>query len=103
MGISAILLALLQPLNAYLRPPKPLAGEPAGRRRLIWQWIHKFSGHVALAVGSVALISGIFTLGMKYEEHDFAVETLAWLMLAWILLLILLLLYLEKRCGSRNR
>eukprot|EP00897_Mesotaenium_endlicherianum_P009833 jgi/Mesen1/8879/ME000532S08273 len=94
VGITAILLGLWQPLNAYFRPAKPTPPERPRLVRVIWQWAHLVSGRAALVVGAVALMTGIVTLGEESAD-DYTVTGLAWGMSAWLLAIGALVVYNE--------
>ena len=57
LGITTMVLGLLQPLNAVFRPHAPNEGETASSLRSAWEWVHKSLGYVAilLAIPTIAL------------------------------------------------
>ena len=57
-GFATILLACIQPANAFLRPPKPANGEQASSKRVIWECFHTIVGRCAIVVGIAALFTG---------------------------------------------
>lgn len=92
-GLTAIILALVQPINAYMRPKKPANGEVASRNRIIWEYFHVITGRCAIAVGIVALYTGMKHLGHRYGDED--AERLTWALIVWVLIGVVLALYLE--------
>lgn len=57
-GAGALLLGLYQPLNAFLRPDNPLAGEKKSVVRGRWEWVHRLAGVAGLLMSVVAVTSG---------------------------------------------
>ncbi|KAK6129563.1 hypothetical protein DH2020_036692 [Rehmannia glutinosa] len=94
-GMVAILLAVAQPVNAYLRPKKPGPGEEACSKRVIWEYSHIIIGRCAIVVGIAALISGMKHLGERYGDEN--VHGLSWALIVWFLIGALTVIYLEYR------
>eukprot|EP01006_Ploeotia_vitrea_P034886 TRINITY_DN65816_c6_g2_i1.p1 TRINITY_DN65816_c6_g2~~TRINITY_DN65816_c6_g2_i1.p1 ORF type:complete len:570 (-),score=249.81 TRINITY_DN65816_c6_g2_i1:517-2226(-) len=61
-GSIVFLFGTLQPVNAYFRPHKH-EGQPVERKRLIWEYIHKYCGRLALLLGLINPIQGLFYIG----------------------------------------
>ncbi|KAL3655436.1 hypothetical protein CASFOL_001222 [Castilleja foliolosa] len=100
-GMLAILLAVAQPVNAYLRPKKPSPGEEASSRRVIWEYSHFITGRCAIVVGIAALISGMKHLGERYGDEN--VHGLSWALIVWFLIGALIVIYLEYREINKKR
>ncbi|KAL1558444.1 cytochrome b561, DM13 and DOMON domain-containing protein [Salvia divinorum] len=100
-GMLAILLAIAQPINAYLRPKKPVVGEETSSHRLIWEYTHVIIGRCGILVGVAALISGMKHLGERYGDEN--ANGLSWALIIWFLLGALLVIYLEYRDMGRRR
>ncbi|KAL2548619.1 Cytochrome [Forsythia ovata] len=103
-GMLAILLAIAQPVNAYLRPKKPSNGEEVSARRLIWEYIHVITGRCAIVIGGAALITGMKHLGDRYGDEN--IHGLIWALIIWFLVGALTVIYLEyreKKRRSRDR
>ncbi|XP_060216296.1 cytochrome b561, DM13 and DOMON domain-containing protein At5g54830 [Lycium barbarum] len=100
-GMLAIVLAIAQPVNAYLRPKKPGAGEEVSSKRHVWEYIHVIVGRGAILVGIAALITGMKHLGERYGDED--VHRLMWALILWILVGALTVMYLEYRERKRRR
>lgn len=100
-GMLAILLAVAQPMNAFLRPKKPATGEEASSKRLIWEYAHVIIGRCAIVVGIAALISGMKHLGERYGDEN--VHGLSWALIVWFLVGALTVIYLEYTDISRRR
>ncbi|KAL3335022.1 hypothetical protein AABB24_031312 [Solanum stoloniferum] len=94
-GMLAIILAIAQPINAYLRPKKPGAGEGVSSKRRVWEYIHVIVGRGAIVVGIAALITGMKHLGERYGDED--VHRLMWALILWIFVGVLTVIYLEYR------
>jgi hypothetical protein len=101
-GVAALLLAGLQPLNAYFRPNRPANGEFPTRNRVLWEYLHVITGRSAIIVGVVALFTGMKHLGHRYDSEN--AEGLTWALMLWVLSVIVVALSLEykevKRRGS---
>ncbi|KAL0904645.1 hypothetical protein M5K25_026774 [Dendrobium thyrsiflorum] len=100
-GVAAIVLACIQPVNAYLRPKRPANGEAPSPRRVIWEFFHAITGRFAILAGIVALFTGMKHLGNRYDSEN--VEGLTWALIIWFLLVSLLVLYLEYLEVQRRR
>ncbi|XP_072995067.1 cytochrome b561, DM13 and DOMON domain-containing protein At5g54830 [Typha latifolia] len=100
-GVTALVLACAQPLNAYARPKRPANGEVASSRRIIWEYLHVIIGRCAILFGIVALFSGMKHLGRRYDSEN--VEGLNWALILWFLAGALLVMYLEYMEVRRRR
>ncbi|XP_055830755.1 cytochrome b561, DM13 and DOMON domain-containing protein At5g54830 [Solanum dulcamara] len=100
-GMLAIVLAIAQPINAYLRPKKPGAEEEVSSKRRVWEYIHVIVGRGAIVVGIAALITGMKHLGERYDDED--VHRLMWALILWILVGVLTVIYLEYRERKKRR
>ncbi|RZB96664.1 cytochrome b561, DM13 and DOMON domain-containing protein At5g54830-like [Glycine soja] len=92
-GFATILLACIQPVNAFLRPQKPANGEQASSKRVIWEYFHGIVGRCAVVVGIAALFTGMKHLGDRYDVEN--VHGLKWAMAIWFLIGALIVIYLE--------
>ena len=99
-GIAAIVLACVQPVNAFLRPKKPSNGE-VNSKRLLWEYSHVIVGRSAIVVGIAALISGMKHLGDRYGGEN--VHGLNWALMGWFMMGALIVLYLEYHERRRRR
>lgn len=72
-GMTTMVLGILQPLNAILRPHPPEEGESKSQSRAIWEVIHKGSGYVALALASATIILGTLSLPDPADQTKFQV------------------------------
>ncbi|XAR71033.1 hypothetical protein NMG60_11028113 [Bertholletia excelsa] len=100
-GILAILLACIQPANAYLRPKRPDNGEEPSEKRLIWEYIHIIIGRAAIVAGIAALISGMKHLGDRYGDEN--VHGLNWALIVWFIIGALTVIYLEYHEKRRRQ
>lgn len=100
-GMLAIVLAIAQPINAYLRPKKTGAGEEVSSKRRVWEYIHVIVGRGAIVVGIAALITGMKHLGERYDDED--VHRLMWALILWIFVGFLTVIYLEFRERKKRR
>lgn len=99
-GMAAILLACVQPVNAYMRPKKPTNGEEVSSKRLVWEYAHFITGRSAIVVGFVALVTGMKHLGERYGGEN--VHGLYWALIGWFIVGALMVLYLEH-CEKKRR
>lgn len=99
-GVTALLLAGLQPLNAYFRPKRPANGEASSWNRVLWEYLHVITGRSAIIVGIVALFTGMKHLGHRYDSEN--VEELTWALMLWVLSAIVITLYLEYKEVKRR-
>ncbi|XP_057433030.1 cytochrome b561, DM13 and DOMON domain-containing protein At5g54830-like [Lotus japonicus] len=100
-GITAIFLACLQPVNAFLRPPKQTNGEQAPFKRVLWEYFHVVVGRSAVVVGIAALFSGMKHLGQRYDLEN--ANGLNWAMVIWFSVGALTVVYLEYQERQRIR
>ncbi|KAG1363712.1 cytochrome b561, DM13 and DOMON domain-containing protein [Cocos nucifera] len=99
-GVTAMILACVQPINAYIRPKRPENGEVASSKRIIWEYVHVIIGRSAIIVGIAALFSGMKHLGDRYDSEN--VEGLALALMLWVLSGGLLVMYLEYKQFKRR-
>ncbi|KAJ4798981.1 hypothetical protein LUZ62_050227 [Rhynchospora pubera] len=100
-GVTALVLASLQPLNAYMRPKKPETGEVPSFKRVIWEYLHIYTGRGAIVAGTVALFTGMKHLGHRYGDDN--VKGLTWALICWILAGVGLVIYLEFNEHKQRR
>ncbi|KAG0502586.1 hypothetical protein HPP92_002658 [Vanilla planifolia] len=100
-GVTAIVLACIQPVNAYLRPKRPANGEVPTPKRILWEYFHAITGRCAILAGIVALFTGMKHLGKRYDSEN--VEGLTWALIIWVLVGSLLVMYLEYLEVQRRR
>ena len=48
MGMTVIIIGLLQLINALIRPHPPQKGEARALKCLVWEIVHKCSGYTAI-------------------------------------------------------
>ncbi|KAG2410435.1 hypothetical protein LR48_Vigan01g033200 [Vigna angularis] len=100
-GFTTILLACIQPVNAFLRPQKPANGEQAPFKRVIWEYFHAIVGRCAIVVGIAALFTGLKHLGDRYDVEN--VHGLSWALAIWFSIVALIVFYLEYHERQRIR
>ena len=81
LGMTVMILGLLQPLNALIRPHPPEAGEKRPLKRLIWEIVHKSSGYIAVILAAVTICYGTFVICCHNTEFRAAwIVTLVWVL-----------------------
>ncbi|XP_044464372.1 cytochrome b561, DM13 and DOMON domain-containing protein At5g54830 [Mangifera indica] len=100
-GITAIVFACIQPVNACVRPKKPDNTDAVSPKRLMWEYFHVIVGRSAIFVGIVALFSGMKHLGERYGGEN--VNGLIWALATWFLICFSVVVYLELRERRRQR
>ncbi|XP_021360756.1 kelch domain-containing protein 4-like isoform X1 [Mizuhopecten yessoensis] len=87
IGIVVMLLGLLQPFNAFFRGNRPEVGQSRTLRRKIWEFIHHFSGRIAVLLALINISLGVFLA---------VVQTTLWaLWYAYFAVLLVLVLIAE--------
>jgi len=66
-GLVAMVLGLLQPLNAVFRPHPPAKGAPRSTARLLWEVLHKGSGYCALLLAVATIFLGLKQIGASLD------------------------------------
>lgn len=92
-GVTAIVLACIQPVNACLRPKKASNNESSSIKRIIWEYFHIITGRSAIIVGLVSLITGLKHLGDRYDDEN--IQGLLWALILWFVVGAAIVLYLE--------
>ncbi|KAJ9546495.1 hypothetical protein OSB04_019038 [Centaurea solstitialis] len=104
-GILTVLTGCIQPINAYLRPKKPVNNDPdpsgSLSRRVIWEYAHAYIGRSAILVGVVALITGMKHLGERYDDEN--TIGLMWALIVWVTGGVFVFIYLEYVERKRRR
>lgn len=71
MGMTVMIMGLLQPLNAFFRPHAPKEGETKERSRMYWEFLHKGTGYSALLLAIATIGIGTTLLGSKSDQRTF--------------------------------
>ncbi|KAJ7519448.1 hypothetical protein O6H91_20G039000 [Diphasiastrum complanatum] len=95
LGLTSILLACWQPVNAFFRPPPKTFLERQELKRLLWQYLHSYSGRGAMLLGTISLFTGMALLGEKYSMEHF--RAFQWALFAWFFVGGAILGYVELR------
>uniref|UniRef100_A0A2P2IRM0 Cytochrome b561 DM13 and DOMON domain-containing protein At5g54830 n=1 Tax=Rhizophora mucronata TaxID=61149 RepID=A0A2P2IRM0_RHIMU len=101
LGLTAIVLACVQPVNASMRPKKPAHGEEICLKRLLWEYLHVIVGRCAIIVGFAAIFSGMKHLGERYGSENVHGYILA--LILWFLAVAFIVIYLEYRERNERR
>jgi len=73
-GMATMVLGLLQPLNALIRPHAPLEGETRTTTRFIWEIIHKGFGYSTLLLAVATIILGTTVLPNENDQTAFQIS-----------------------------
>lgn len=61
LGLVAMLLLILQPINAIIRPPKSTTfSDVKSTSRRLWEWVHFFGGRCSLLISFAMISIGVF-------------------------------------------
>ena len=101
IGAVAFAFACAQPINAYLRPYKTENREPSSRNRIVWEYLHLFTGRSAALAGIVALFTGLQHLGHRYGSKN--IKGLTCGLILWFLSIALVTAYFEYLAIKRRR
>ncbi|KAL5200237.1 hypothetical protein ABZP36_021440 [Zizania latifolia] len=101
IGTLAFGFAFLQPINAYLRPHLAENGKILSRNRVIWGYLHIFTGRSALVFGVIALFTGLQHLGHRYGNKN--IKGLTCGLILWVVSVALVVVYLEYMAVKRRR
>ena len=58
MGCVVMIMGLMQPINAFIRPHAPQPGDPKPSSRLVWEIIHKSMGYFAITLAVATIVLG---------------------------------------------
>ncbi|KAL4560262.1 hypothetical protein LXL04_032412 [Taraxacum kok-saghyz] len=98
-GMLTLFFGCIQPINAYLRPKKAPDGEVPLPRRIVWEYIHAYSGRLGVCFGIIAIITGMKHLGDRYDDEN--VKGLMVALGLWILAGVGSVFYLENGLERR--
>ncbi|KAJ6745374.1 hypothetical protein OIU74_028115 [Salix koriyanagi] len=101
LGLAAIFLACVQPVNASMRPKKSANGEEVSSKRHLWEYFHFIVGRSAIIVGIAALFSGMKHLGDRYGDEN--VHGYIWALILWFVIGTMIVMYLEYQEKQRRR
>ena len=78
LGLVVVIFTLLQPLNALIRPHRPVHGWRAGAKptsRVVWEVVHKGCGYVLWILAQVTILLGLEEYG---EQRLGYIHLFAW-------------------------
>ncbi|KAJ6329946.1 hypothetical protein OIU76_008716 [Salix suchowensis] len=101
LGLAAIFLACVQPVNASMRPKKSANGEEVSSKRHLWEYFHFIVGRSVIIVGIAALFSGMKHLGDRYGDEN--VHGYIWALILWFVIGTMIVMYLEYQEKQRRR
>lgn len=101
IGLLAFTFTSVQPINAYLRPHRAENREILSRKRVIWEYLHVFTGRTALVAGATALFTGLQHLGHRYGSKT--IKGLTCGLVLWVVSGVLVVVYLEYIKVKRRR
>jgi protein-S-isoprenylcysteine O-methyltransferase Ste14 len=95
LGSTTMVLGLLQPINATLRPHPPKEDDDATTARLLWEFGHKSIGYLAVLLAIVTIGYGTTVLPNPDDQKTF--QMAYGIGVGGVLLLILVALNIDKR------
>ena len=99
IGLVVVILALLQPVNAVLRPHKPSPGEERSVGRLIWEILHRWSGRTAVLLGLINCILGVL---IAVAPMSVVVTCIVWCSVIFILGVVLEMIFRSRFGFCKN-
>jgi hypothetical protein len=99
IGAVAFEFTCMQPINAYLRPHISENGEI--RNRVIWEYLHIYTGRTALVAGAITLFTGLQHLWYIYSSKT--IKGLTFGIVVWVVSGVLVVAYLEYMKVKRTR
>eukprot|EP01066_Platyproteum_vivax_P012042 Platyproteum_vivax@DN5463_c0_g1_i1.p1 len=73
IGMLVMILGLLQPINALIRPHPPKDGEVKSPKRRVWEVLHKSGGYSALILAVVNIAIGTTLIPLKKNQIIFQI------------------------------
>uniref|UniRef100_M8B4K9 Ferric-chelate reductase 1 n=1 Tax=Aegilops tauschii TaxID=37682 RepID=M8B4K9_AEGTA len=101
IGAIAFTFTCMQPVNAYLRPHRAENEEILSRNRIIWEYLHTYTGRTALVAAVTALFTGLQHLGHRYGSKT--IKGLTCGLVVWVVSAVLVVAYLEYLKVKRRR
>ena len=68
VGLAIVVVACLQPVGGFLRPPNPPEGELKSQARRAWERAHRAAGVLIFVLSFFAVLSGIDELSERDES-----------------------------------
>jgi len=93
LGMTVMVLGILQPINAFIRPHPGGDGEATPLKRRIWEITHKFSGRIAIVLAAATILLGT----TRIFSHNTAFQITWGVTLAWALVFALASAWDRKR------
>ena len=84
LGMTVMIIGILQPLNAFIRPHPPEEGQQRTSKRLLWEIVHKCSGYMAVLIAVVTIVLGT----MRIFRHNNVFQAIWGVSLAWVVVFI---------------
>ena len=71
--MTVMILGLLQPLNAFLRPHAPEGEETKSNARFAWEILHKSTGWLAVLLAVPTIVLGTMSLPTPDDQTKFQI------------------------------
>ncbi|KAK3273608.1 hypothetical protein CYMTET_18161 [Cymbomonas tetramitiformis] len=75
IGIAVMVIGLLQPLNAFVRPSK----EVRDTKRKVWEFVHLNAGRAVIVIAAINMFSGLH----QYDDIEGLSSSWGFVVLAW--------------------
>lgn len=100
VGSLVMLLGLLQPLNAFIRPHAPGAGDVSkSTARHVWEYVHKGSGYTAVILSVIAIAIGVTRPARQEVQIAFQI---VYALVLLCLITLIALLWFDRRQVVHN-
>ncbi|XP_039119683.1 cytochrome b561, DM13 and DOMON domain-containing protein At5g54830-like isoform X1 [Dioscorea cayenensis subsp. rotundata] len=100
-GVIGMVLGLLQLINLCVRPKRGVNVDTFLKKRILLTYFHVITGRCAVGAGVIALLSGMYGLGQKYDSE--VAERLTWGLVIWFMIVACVVIYLEYLVLKRRR
>jgi len=98
LGMTVMILGILQPLNALIRPHAPEKGEDTQLKRRVWEIVHKASGYIAVLLAAVTICFGTIII----FDHNVVFRVVWIISIAWAVFFTLLTAWDQHRYKNAN-
>eukprot|EP01084_Bolivina_argentea_P045650 84031_1 len=103
VGLTVVILAVLQPINAWFRPHPPGKNMSKSIGRLTWEIIHKSFGYITWIMAQIAIYLGI---GQLSDKTIYKTVFIIWVIIVFCVFVLLYIYnsfcFMQRIVGSKN-